>query len=100
MVVILILRNQLEALKVSKVYKVSKDLKAILVSADRRVSKVFKVCRVLGVRLDHKVRLVLKDLKDRKVILDSKDLKARLDREVKRGPLLPMKILHLNNLSY
>jgi hypothetical protein len=73
MVVILILRNQLEALKVSKVYKVFKDLKVILVSADRRVSKVFKVY---------------------------KDLKVRLDREVKRGPHLPMMILHLNSLSY
>ena len=100
MVVILIMRNQLDDLKVNRVYKVFKDLKVIPVSADHKVSKVFRVYKDLAVRLDHKVRLVLKDLRDRKVILDREDLEVRLDREVKRGPHLLMMILHLNNLSY
>ena len=100
MVQIIKLIYPLEEKRDSKVYKVFKDLKVILVNVDHKVSKVFRACRVLKARLDHKVRLVLKDLKDRKAILDSKDLKVRLDREVKRGPHLPMMILHPNNLSY
>jgi hypothetical protein len=69
----------LEEKRDSKVYKVFKDLKVILVNVDHKVSKVFKENKVPEVRLDHK---------------------ARLDRKVKRGPHLLMMILHLNNLSY